>query len=189
MAHHVCPWWLGYLLVSPLRRLLEGPAKILGPFVRDGMTVLEPGPGMGFFTLDLARMVGDTGRVVAVDLQPRMLAGLKRRAAKAGLLARIDARLAQPDRLGVADLAGRADFVFAFHVVHELPSAEAFFAEAAEVLKPQGILLLVEPAGHVPLAQFEQEVGAAVAAGLTVTARPEIRRSRAVLMSKLAPAV
>jgi len=54
MAHRVCPWWLGYLLASPLRRLLQDPAAIVGPYVREGMTVLEPGPGMGFFTLAMA---------------------------------------------------------------------------------------------------------------------------------------
>lgn len=75
MAKHVCPWWLGYWLVSPLRRLWEHPVRMLGPFVREGMLVLEPGCGMGFFTLDLARMVGPRGRVVAVDVQERMLAG------------------------------------------------------------------------------------------------------------------
>ena len=94
MAKRVCPWWLGYFLASPLRRLVYDPASILAPYVRSGTTVLEPGPGMGFFTLELARRVGDSGRVVAVDVQPRMLAGLKRRAAKAGVLDRVDVRLA-----------------------------------------------------------------------------------------------
>ncbi len=51
----VCPWWAGYFLASPLRQLFQDPAKILAPYVREGMTVLEPGPGMGFFTLELAR--------------------------------------------------------------------------------------------------------------------------------------
>jgi predicted O-methyltransferase YrrM len=59
--------------------------------------VLEPGPGMGSFTLELARRVGPNGRVIAVDVQPRMIAGLKRRLAKAGLLERVDARIAPPD--------------------------------------------------------------------------------------------
>ncbi len=68
------------------------------------MTVFEPGPGMGFFTIELARRVGPTGRVVAVDIEPRMLAGLRRRAAKAGLLERIDLRLAQTRTLGIVDL-------------------------------------------------------------------------------------
>ena len=59
--HRVCPWWVGYILASPIRKLTHDPAGILAPFVRAGMTVLEPGPGMGFFTLELARLVGPTG--------------------------------------------------------------------------------------------------------------------------------
>src|ERR1039458_1564881 len=84
MGHRVCPWWLGYVLASPLRRLLQDPAAVVKPYVREGMTVLEPGPGMGFFTLEMARQVGASGGVVAVDIQPRMIAGLQRRLAKAG---------------------------------------------------------------------------------------------------------
>jgi predicted methyltransferase len=87
MAHRVCPWWIGYLLASPLRRWFgQDPAKILSPYVREAMTVLEPGPGMGFFTIPLARLVGPSGRVVTVDLQPKMIESLKRRASKAGVL-------------------------------------------------------------------------------------------------------
>jgi hypothetical protein len=58
MPGRVCPWWLGYLLASPMRRWLENPTKLLAPYVQQGMTVLEPGPGMGFFTLEPARLVG-----------------------------------------------------------------------------------------------------------------------------------
>ena len=78
MAQRVCPWWIGYLLASPLRRLLQDPAAILGPYVAEGMTVLEPGPGMGFFTLDIARKLGPCGRVIAVDVEPRMIERLIR---------------------------------------------------------------------------------------------------------------
>ena len=74
--HRVCPSWAGYLLASPVRKLLQNPTRILEPYVRAGMNVLEPGPGMGFFTLELARLVGPEGRVVAVDVQPAMIAGL-----------------------------------------------------------------------------------------------------------------
>jgi len=83
--HHVCPWWIGWLLASPLRKLTGDPARLLTPFVRAGMMALEPGPAMGFFTLELARLVGPQGRVVAVDVQPKMIAGLRRRAARAGV--------------------------------------------------------------------------------------------------------
>jgi hypothetical protein len=58
-----CPSWAGYLLASPIRKLLQNPNRILSPYVRAGMNVLEPGPGMGFFTLELARLVGLEGRV------------------------------------------------------------------------------------------------------------------------------
>ncbi len=184
MNHRVCPWWLGYLLASPLRRLLEDPARVVAPYVRDGMTVLEPGPGMGFFTIELARRVGPSGRVVAVDVQPRMLAGLKRRAAKAGVLDRIDARLADVESMGLSDLAGSVDFVLAIAVVHEMPSAERFFQEAAAAMKVGARLLFAEPAGHVKPAQFEDELKAAADAGLEAVERPRVRRSRAAVLVK-----
>ena len=97
--HCVCPWWLGYLLLSPIRRLRQNPSRIVAPYLREGMTVLEPGPGMGFFTLELARRVGSAGRVIAVDVQPRMIERLKRRALKANLAQRIDARVSRPDTM------------------------------------------------------------------------------------------
>jgi SAM-dependent methyltransferase len=184
MAKHVCPWWLGYLLASPLRRWMQDPDQIIAPYIREGMTVLEPGPGMGFFTLPMAKLLGESGRIVALDIQPRMLESLRRRAAKSGLLPRIETRLAQPETMGLSDLAGAVDFVLAFAMVHELPSAEVFFKEAAATLKPGGVLLLAEPAGHVSAAKFESELEAARAAGLEVTARPAIGRSPAAVLRK-----
>src|SRR5208337_4900410 len=128
MAHRVCPPWIGYFLLSPIRRWGQGdPNEILRPYVREGMTVLEPGPGMGFFTLALARLVGPSGRVVAVDIQPRMLASLRRRAARAGLLGRLDVRLVSSDTLGLDDLAAAVDFTQAFAVIHRIACRRAVF--------------------------------------------------------------
>ena len=104
MAKHVCPWWVGYLLVSPIRRWFQDPEKILSPYINEGMTVLDIGPGMGFFTIPAARMVGDSGRVIAVDLQDKMLKSLVKRAEKAGVAGRIVTKLCEPDNLGVSDL-------------------------------------------------------------------------------------
>jgi ubiquinone/menaquinone biosynthesis C-methylase UbiE len=184
MGHRICPWWLGYVLASPLRRLLQDPVAIIKPYVREGMTVLEPGPGMGFFTVEMARQVGSSGRVVAVDVQPRMIAGLKRRLAKAGLIERTDARLAPSDSLGLQDLQGKVDFALAMAVVHEMPSSSRFFAEVAQALKPGATLLLAEPSSHVKKDTFEAELQDAAAAGLEVTDRPTIPRSQAALLKK-----
>ena len=97
MTHRVCPWWLGYWLICPVRLFWQSPREVLAAHVHEGMTVLEPGPGMGYFTLELARLVGSAGRVIAVDVQPKMIDRLKRRAAKAALLDRVDAHVAPPD--------------------------------------------------------------------------------------------
>jgi tRNA A58 N-methylase Trm61 len=184
MGHRICPWWLGYVLASPLRRLLQDPVAIVKPYIREGMTVLEPGPGMGFFTVEMARQVGASGRVIAVDVQPRMIAGLKRRLAKAGLLERTDARLAPSDSMGLEDLQGKVDFALAMAVVHEMPSSRRFFAEVAEAMKPGATLLLAEPSGHVKKDAFEAELQDAAAADLEVTDRPAIRRSQAAVLKK-----
>jgi len=165
MKDHVCPWWIGYLLLSPIRRLVESPQKMLGPYVQSGMVVLEPGCGMGYFTLPLARMVGPTGRVVVVDIQERMLQTLERRAQRAGLADRIERRRASDHGLGLDDLAESVDFACAIHLVHEVPDKDGFFREIRAALKPGGRLLLREPKGHVKLAAFDETLARAREAG------------------------
>lgn len=184
MAEHVCPSWVAYFLLNPLRRLLENPDKMLGPFVQKGMVVLEPGPAMGFFTLPLARMVGPTGRVVAVDVQQRMLRVLERRARKQGLFDRIDPRLIEGDGLGVSDLDGTVDFAVAIHMVHEVPDQAIFFNDVFSALKPRGKLFVVEPKGHVSQNQFGITVAAAERAGFVCNALPGKVRGRTALLCK-----
>ena len=80
MAAHVCPWWSAWFTINnPLRRLLHDPQQIVGPYVEPGMTVMDVGCGAGWFSIPMARMVGDQGRVLAVDLQPQMLDMVRRR--------------------------------------------------------------------------------------------------------------
>jgi len=172
MSHDVCPWWLGYALLNPLRRLREDPSAMLAPWVREGMTVLEPGCGMGFFTLEIARRVGAGGRVVAIDVQERMLRRLRTRAARAGLADRVDARLAHDGTLGVADLAGRVDFCLAVHMVHEVPDAAAFLRELFAACRPGAALVVVELSWHVTEAAFEATLAAAESAGFALARRP-----------------
>ena len=184
MAQRVCPFWLGYLLLSPLRKLFENPERILGPFVREGMIVLEPGCGMGYFTLPLARMVGPEGRVVAVEIQLKMLSVLERRARKAGLLDRIELRQAGSEGMGVKDLSGQVDFAAALHMVHEITDQSPFFGEVWKTLKPGGKLLVVEPRGHVSQDQFEQTVAAAEKIGFNPEAVSSKVGGRGALLAK-----
>ncbi len=137
---------------------------------------------MGFFTLELARRVGPKGRVLAIDVQPKMLAGLVRRAAKAGLADRIEARLPKGERLGLEDYAGKVDFALAFAMVHEVSNPAALFADIHHALKPGGKLLFAEPAGHVGAAAFEASLSQAREAGMTVESRPSLGRSHAAVL-------
>ncbi len=188
MSHRVCPWWIGYLLASPIRKLFQDPARILAPHVREGMTVLEPGPGMGFFTLELARRVGQGGRVVAVDIQEQMLAGLLRRARRAGLADRIEARLASGTSLGIDDLAGKVGLVIAFAMIHELPDQDRFFTEVRRAMAPGGKVLIAEPGGHVSASDFEATLAAAERAGFLRQPGPAIARSLTAVLGAGLPA-
>jgi len=182
MSVHTCPWWLGFGLASPLRRLSYNPKAVLQPYVRPGMTVLEPGPGMGFFTLELARLVGPGGRVIVVDIQRQMLQVLRRRAERRGLASRIEPRLADASEMPIDDLKGNVDFVLAFAMVHELSDAAGFFQALRRVLRPEGTVLMSEPRWHVREADFLRSVRVAQEAGFQVRAEPRIGRSRSVLL-------
>ena len=175
---------MGYLLASPFRRFGQDPHQILAPHVVEGMTVLEPGPGMGFFTLELARLVGPKGRVIAIDIQPKMLIALARHAKKAHLESRVELRQPEANRMCADDIQGRVDFVLAFAVVHELPDAEGFFGEMYRVLKPEGRMLLSEPSGHVNEKNWDQTVLQALTTGFQKHQDLDIRRSRSVMLLK-----
>ncbi len=181
MGNHICPWWVGYLLISPLRRLRENPRKILSPYVKEGMTVMDLGCGMGFFTLEMARLVGPEGSVIAVDLQERMLKTLRRRAERGGLTDRIHTHRCEPNNLGVHP---PADFVLACYIAHEVPDKRSFFLQIRSLLKVGGKLLLAEPKFHVTRKEFDEIVADAMAAGLVHQGEAAARIGRNAVFEK-----
>ena len=181
---HVCPWWVGYFLMNPLRRFAHNPGKILAPLVGKGTTVLELGPGMGFFTIELARLVGSEGKVIAVDIQQRMLDAVRKRAAKAAVLDRIELRLAGEDDFWANGLAGKVDFALAFYMLHEVPDISKILAHIRSTLVPGGTLLIAEPKMHVSAREYADTVAAAEKAGFAGIDHPMIRRSRSILLEK-----
>ncbi len=148
------------------------------------MTVLDIGPGMGFFSLPMARMVGPAGKVVCVDLQAGMLDRLKNRAAKAGLADRVETRLCKGDSLSIDDLTARIDFALAFAMVHEMTHPDGLFLQLQQVLRPGGSCLVAEPAGHVSADDFRKTIALAQAHGMVVADRPRIWHSLAVLLKR-----
>ncbi len=177
---HVCPWWGGYFIDNRLRRLFHDPEKILGPYVKPGMVVMDVGCGMGLFAIAMAKMVGDKGRVIAVDLQQKMLDVLVNRAKKAGVADRIQAHRCEADRLGVE---AKIDFVLAFAMVHEVPNTKRFLEQIHGCLKPGGKLFVAEPRLHVPAGKFRAMVKAAEDLGLKSLEEPRVRWCRAVVFT------
>ncbi|MGD1045524.1 MAG: methyltransferase domain-containing protein [Bacteroidota bacterium] len=185
MGTHVCPWYIGYFLASPIRRLFQNPEKILSPYLKPGMKILEVGPGMGFFSIPMARLVGETGRIYCVDLQEKMLKSLRRRALKTHLLDRIEMRLCSESSLQIDDLAGVVDFALAFAMVHEVPDQKQLFTEIIQSLKKDGLLLISEPLGHVTKEEFEKTLFIAQSKGVKLIDSPNIKRSHSAVLIKI----
>ena len=178
---HVCPWWGGYFIDNRFRRLLHRPEVILAPYVQPGMTVMDFGCGMGFFSIPIARLVGDEGHVIAVDLQQKMLDVLNNRAQKAGIADRIHTHRCEPSSISID---GQVDFAMAFYSVHEVPDVERLITEIHGLLRTQGRLLIVEPVGHVRQLKFDRMMTLAEELGFQVEERPRICLSHAAVLMR-----
>jgi 2-polyprenyl-3-methyl-5-hydroxy-6-metoxy-1,4-benzoquinol methylase len=180
---HICPWWVGIALASPLRKLIHNPVSILQSHIKPGMKVLDYGCAMGFFTLPMARLTGETGDVYAVDIQKRMIDTLYRKAEKAGLEDNIHPILIT----GEADfeqLTGKIDFTLLFAMVHEVPDKKGLFKNISMMCKTGAKVLFAEPRGHVSIEEFKHSLKLAGEAGLHVISDLRIRGSHAVILGK-----
>jgi 2-polyprenyl-3-methyl-5-hydroxy-6-metoxy-1,4-benzoquinol methylase len=174
-------------LANRLRKLLQNPYKILAPYVKAGMTVLDIGSAMGFFSLPLAEMVGPGGKVVCIDVQPKMLQVLRRRAAEAGLAERIETHVSSEDSIGLQGRDGSFDFALAFTMLHEVGNQAGFLREIYQMLKPGAALLLTEPIKHVSRAEFDRTVSLAQQEGFVIADHPLIRLSHTVVLKRPLP--
>ncbi|RPI75584.1 MAG: class I SAM-dependent methyltransferase [Desulfobacteraceae bacterium] len=184
MAEKACPLWVGYLLACPLRKWVENPATILGPYVKQGMQALDIGSATGFFSLPMAERVGPNGKVICLDIREKFLEALKKRARKKGLFARVETRLCRPDSPGLDHLKNQIDFAFASAVIHEVPDAAGLFKEVHQTLKPGGLFLVIEPKSRVSLKDFETSISRAESRGFLAIDTPSINRGRVILLKK-----
>lgn len=177
----VCPWWMAWTFDNPLRTWLHDPQKILGSYVAEGMTVADIGCGMGYFTVAMAKMVGQAGNVLAVDLQQMMLELCRKRAYRAGVNERVATIRCAADDIAVSQ---PVDFALAFWMVHEVKDIPRFFGQVASVLKPDGKMLYAEPRMHVTQKRFDEILGYALTAGFKVHEGPKVGMSRAAVLTR-----
>lgn len=181
MGNHVCPWWLAYTFDNPLRALFHKPELIFAPYVEEGMTVADIGCGMGYFSIGLARLVKESGKVLAVDIQEKMLEKMAQRATKQGVRSIISPVQCGEDNIGVAE---PLDFALAFWMAHETPDVERFFTQIHSALKPGGVLFITEPKFHVTAEEYRTELGVAARVGLEVSEERQVKFSHAAVLKK-----
>jgi ubiquinone/menaquinone biosynthesis C-methylase UbiE len=176
---HICPHQLSFFLDNRFRRWLQPPRKIIAPYLQKGATAVDVGCGPGFFTIDMAKLVGPQGKVVAVDLQPRMLSLVRQKALRHNVADRIVFHQCHPERI---DLQVKADFVLAYYMIHETPNPKRFIEELKEMLAGKGQLLIVEPKMHVSRTAFEEMVSMAGQIGFRLLDFPKGKGGRSMLL-------
>jgi len=134
--------WMSRIHDNPLRRRLSDPARALkAAGVRKGQRVLEVGPGPGFFTVAAASMVGEEGRVHAIDIHPLAVERVSEKVRRAGL-GNVSVALASASRIPLPS-AG-VDLAFLFGVAHAI-DLERVLPELHRVLVPGGTLAVMIP--------------------------------------------
>ncbi|MCJ7488192.1 MAG: class I SAM-dependent methyltransferase [Candidatus Aminicenantes bacterium] len=179
--NRVCPVEIAGSLDNRIRRWIQDPRKMLGPHIVEGMTVLDLGCGPGFFSVDMARMVGKTGRVIAADLQEGMLQKLRDKIQDTELEARITLHKCGENKIGLSE---EVDFILAFYMVHEVRDQVELFDEMKSIIKQNGRVFIVEPPFHVSRMAFEDTIGRARDAGFTPVERPRVFLGRTVILKK-----
>ncbi|NOX32513.1 MAG: class I SAM-dependent methyltransferase [Deltaproteobacteria bacterium] len=178
----VCSHKHSFFLDNVFRRVIQNPKKIVGEYIKDGDTVIDLGCGPGYFSIDMAKMVGETGRVISVDLQPEMLEKVEKKAEKQNLFRRITLHSCPQERIGLPlDVA--ADFVLVFYMLHETPHPDIFLQEVKTFLKKDGKCLIVEPLFHVSKKQFQKLTQDVKNIGFTILGRPSKKGGRSLLVS------
>jgi ubiquinone/menaquinone biosynthesis C-methylase UbiE len=176
---YVCPAEFAGSLDNSIRRLIHKPRKILEPYVGKGMTVLDLGCGPGYFTIELAKLVGEKGMVISADLQQGMLDKVTGKIRGTDLEQRVEIHKCQDDLIGISQ---KVDFVLAFWMVHEVPDQQRLFKELKSVMNPGGRIIIIEPKIHVTERSFKKMINLLELEGLEIIERPRIWLSRSILL-------
>jgi ubiquinone/menaquinone biosynthesis C-methylase UbiE len=131
-------WTIRLMHDNPILPLVRNPYKLLkAAGLEEGYKVLEVGCGPGFFTIPAARIVGNAGHVYAVDIHPRAVERVIKKARKEALT-NITATCVNASDTGLPDAS--LDLAFVFGLRYVAGGLENVISELHRVVKPRGIL-------------------------------------------------
>ena len=162
LVHSPAPAFIGRILDSNYRRKLQPPDKLLQRSgIKEGMHVLEVGCGSGAFTSFVARVVGEKGKVYALDIQPAMLKQLEKKLSKPENKDIKNIELINSSAYELPFDDNSLDLVYMITVLQEIPDRNKALQEARRVLKPGGILAVTEflPDPDYPLKSTTIKIG------------------------------
>lgn len=177
---NVCPHQMAFMLDNPFRRLFQNPEKMLKSYIAEGDTVMDLGCGPGFFTIDMAKLTGPEGKVIAADLQDKMLDHVRKKAMKHGVENRIQFFKCEQEGVGFTQ---KVDFILAFYMIHETPSPRDLLIELKSMLNENGKILIVEPRMHVSKKIFEGMLSEIKELGFNIYGLPKKMGGRSVLIT------
>ena len=130
-----------FLMDNLVRRLASSPSKFAEKHAAAGQVVADLGSGSGFYALPLARRVGSSGKVYAVDFDAKAVRALSTKAEGLKLSAVVDARVGSAAQLGFISDAS-ADFVLANGLLCCMVDHGGAIGEIKRILKPSGTAYL-----------------------------------------------
>ncbi len=179
MNTYVCPVEVAGMLDNKFRKLFHNPQKILKPYIKEGMVVLDLGCGPGFFSVEIAKLLNKSGKVICADLQEGMLDIVREKIKGSDNEILFQLHKCDGDSI---NLSSSVDFVLAFYMIHEVPDQVRLFDELKSILSPNGQILIIEPKFHVSKGSFNAMIGNLNDIGFEVIETPNVLFSRSILV-------
>ena len=177
----VCPMKVAGLLDSKFRKLFHNPNKILKPYIKKDSIALDIGCGPGVFSIEIAKLMEGTGKVISVDMQEGMLEIIRSKINGKFYEKNIVLHKCTQNSINVKE---SVDFLLLFYVVHEVPNKKLLFDEILPLINKDGLIMITEP-GLISKNEFNWIINYVKGKGFKEYKKLKILFSKGIVLRKL----